>query len=205
MDGGGVEGKGVSQEVHSKSPLCSVRLCESSCVDNKLDALHVDADTYVAVRVLSQLSSHNPATPLPTTSNMSRRMSLTKTISSRLGFSAADADSSDEKKDEASSSPSFLSSSLGPRIAAIIESNATNIRDDSFLKIVRQLEHWHTSGSLNEEEFLALAERLTKIASWRAIVDDESVAEEDKFKIPKVRFGRTEVMMPIVTCGGTYC
>ena len=54
---------------------------------------------------------------------------------------------------------------------------------------------------------MALAERLAKIASWREELEaeEESVKEEEqkeKFTIPKVRFGRTEIEMPIVTCGG---
>lgn len=54
---------------------------------------------------------------------------------------------------------------------------------------------------------MKLAERLAKIASWREELEaeEESVKEEEqkeKFTIPKVRFGRTEIEMPIVTCGG---
>ncbi|KAL7539804.1 hypothetical protein ACHAXR_010098 [Thalassiosira sp. AJA248-18] len=67
---------------------------------------------------------------------------------------------------------------------------------------VRQLEFWHTDQNLPDEELLALTERLAKIASWRKEVDDESIPEEEKFKIPKVRFGKTELQMPIITCGG---
>eukprot|EP00578_Thalassiosira_sp_NH16_P014463 CAMPEP_0181117214 /NCGR_PEP_ID=MMETSP1071-20121207/22386_1 /TAXON_ID=35127 /ORGANISM="Thalassiosira sp., Strain NH16" /LENGTH=617 /DNA_ID=CAMNT_0023201553 /DNA_START=47 /DNA_END=1900 /DNA_ORIENTATION=+ len=126
---------------------------------------------------------------------MSRRFSLAKTLSSAF------ISSSDEKKDE-DDEPSFLSSGLGPKVAAILEKHADKIHDDSFLKIVRQLEFWHADQNLPEEELLALAERLANIASWREDLDDESIPEEKKFQIPKVRFGKTELQMPIITCGG---
>jgi len=128
----------------------------------------------------------------------SRRFSLTKTLSSAF------TSSSEEKKEEDTdgNSPSFLSSSLGPKVASILEKYS--IHDDSLLKIARQLEFWHHAAdqNLSDEEFLALAERLAKIASWREEVDDESIPEEKKFKVPKVRYGRTELQMPIITCGG---
>ena len=93
---------------------------------------------------------------------------------------------------EATLSPS-LSSPAGPRIAATIQSHSSKIGDDSLLKIVRQLDFWSSGDhALNEEELMLMAERLCRAACWR----DEEVV------IPKVRFGRTEVMIPIVTCGG---
>ena len=128
---------------------------------------------------------------------MSRRFSLAKTLSSAF------LPSSEEKKDDDDGEiPSFLSSSLAPKVAAILEKHADKIHDDSFLKIVRQLEFWHASENLTDEEFLALAERLAKIASWREEVDDDSIPDEKKFQVPKVRFGQTELQMPIITCGG---
>ena len=131
---------------------------------------------------------------------MSRRSSLVKRLSSTFLSSSAE-----EKKDDENEGPTFLSNHLGPKVATILEQYADKIHDDSFLKIIRQLEFWHThdGGSLlSEDEFLQLAERLAKIASWRVEVDDESIPDEKKFKIPKVRFGKTELQMPIITCGG---
>jgi hypothetical protein len=102
-------------------------------------------------------------------------------------------------EEDDASIPSFLSSPLGPKIATIIEAHSSKIHNDSFLKIIRQLDFWYQQNTLKEEEFVALAERLCKIAVWR----EELVGDEDnKFTIPKVRFGKTEVMIPIVTCGG---
>lgn len=126
---------------------------------------------------------------------MSRRFSLTKTLSSAF------LSSSEEKKDD-DDSPTFLSSSVGPRVAAILDKHGDKIHDDSFLKIVRQLEFWHNDQKLADDELLALTERLAKMASWREDLDDESIPEGEKFQVPKVRFGRTELQMPIITCGG---
>jgi hypothetical protein len=92
--------------------------------------------------------------------------------------------------------PSFLTSPTGPRIADIIAAHAEKIHDDSFVKIIRQLEFWYKQQTLSDDEFVALAERLAVVATWREDTGD------DKFVIPKVRFGKTEVMIPIVTCGG---
>ena len=96
--------------------------------------------------------------------------------------------------------PSFLSSPLGPKVASVIEAHSAKIHDDSFLKIVRQLEFWHQQASLGQDEFVALAQRLCEVATWREDVVDG--AEEEQFTVPKVRFGKTEIMIPIVTCGG---
>ena len=45
-----------------------------------------------------------------------------------------------------------------------------------------------------------LTRHLVKVATWREEDNDESLKK--KFTIPKVRFGKTEVNIPIVTCGG---
>ena len=40
--------------------------------------------------------------------------------------------------------PSFLNNpSLGPKVASILDSHGDKIHDDSFLKIIRQLEFWY--------------------------------------------------------------
>ncbi|KAL7553252.1 hypothetical protein ACHAWF_016919 [Thalassiosira exigua] len=131
------------------------------------------------------------------------RFSLTKRLS------AAFLSSDEEKKDDDDvetdaglddTAPTFLSSPVGPRIASVLEKHGDAIRDDSFLKIVRQLEFWHADRKLPDDELSALAERLARAASWRELVDGEE--GDAAFQIPKVRFGKTEVRMPIVTCGG---
>jgi len=109
-------------------------------------------------------------------------------------------------------------------VASILDSHGDKIHDDSFLKIVRQLQFWYgqlivdkdddSDDNEGETQFLQLAERLAKIASWREelldammMMDNTTTTKEKKhtspsFKIPTVRFGRTNLQMPIITCGG---
>lgn len=124
------------------------------------------------------------------------RPSLTKALSARLfgGYPEEE-----KKEEEPCDCVSFLDSGVGPKIADIIDEHAGTIHDDSFLKIIRQLEFWH-SKQTSETEMLALAERLCKSASWKELAQDETA--EEKFTVPKVRFGKTELQMPIITCGG---
>jgi predicted aldo/keto reductase-like oxidoreductase len=130
----------------------------------------------------------------------SRRSSLLQSFRSSI-LSTQEEKKSDENNEEGHT-PSFLLSSLGPKIASILENHADKIHDDSFLKIIRQLEFWHTEQSLRDDEFLALAERLASIAGWREDVEDATIPTDQKFTVPKVRFGKTEIQMPIITCGG---
>lgn len=151
---------------------------------------------------------------------MSRRLSITKTLSTRLFSSRTliDDDESKEGDDSYSSDmPTFLNSNLGVKVASILDAHGDKIHDDSFLKIVRQLEFWYGQlvvgsgeGEQGEKEFLELAERLAKIASWRQELlndmmmddDEEESKQSSSFKIPTVRFGKTNLQMPIITCGG---
>lgn len=102
--------------------------------------------------------------------------------------------------DGTSNLPPFLTSPRGPEVAAIIESESSKIHNDSLLKIVRQLDFWYNQQSLTDEQFVDLTRHLVKVATWREEDNDES--SNKKFTIPKVRFGKTEVNIPIVTCGG---
>lgn len=65
---------------------------------------------------------------------------------------------------------------------------------------MRQLDFWYNQQSLTDEQFVDLTRHLVKVATWREEDNDES--SNKKFTIPKVRFGKTEVNIPIVTCGG---
>jgi hypothetical protein len=47
-----------------------------------------------------------------------------------------------------------------------------------------------------------LTEKLVKIATWRDTVNNKSNLENNRVKVAHVRFGRTELQMPIITCGG---
>lgn len=90
-------------------------------------------------------------------------------------------------------SPKILSSKAAKDIAKIV--NDANLTDDAFVKISRQLDFWFTEG-LPEEELIDLAQRLVKGTAVSTPTD------ECNFQCPKVRYGKTEVMMPIVTTGG---
>ena len=152
---------------------------------------------------------------------MSRRYSITKSLSSRF-FSSSSLEEEEKKSDDDNntadtqggddnSMPSFLNNpSLGPKVASILDSHGDKIHDDSFLKIIRQLEFWYphlvlANESNDETEFLELTERLANIASWREELLDEisnSSNKKSSFQIPTVRFGKTNIQMPIITCGG---
>lgn len=120
--------------------------------------------------------------------------SLTKALSTRLfGYPAEE----EKKEEDPCDSISFLNLDIGPKIADIIDKHVGKIHDDSFLKIIRQLEFWN-SKQISENEMLALAERLCKSASWK----EQDETAEGKFTVPKTRFGKTELQMPIITCGG---
>lgn len=80
---------------------------------------------------------------------------------------------------------------LGPKICQLIASDLDKILGDSLIRIVRQLQFWYDEG-LTETDMLELTERLIATAT----ICHSGV------KVPKVRFGRTELQMPIVTCGG---
>jgi hypothetical protein len=129
------------------------------------------------------MSSH-PHPPMPS------RPSLTKRISSGL-LGKTD----EEKKDD---DPAFFADgSVGPAIAQVVKCNLDRIPDESLIKITRQLEFWQSQGDMSADELVELTKRLVRAASWRSHMDDDNA-----FRVPKRRFGRTEMQMPIITCGG---
>lgn len=78
-------------------------------------------------------------------------------------------------------------------VVSSIANSIDEISNDSLIKIVRQLEFW-TKEELPEEQLLTLTEELVNTSLWRK--------RFPSFQVPKVRFGKTELQMPIVTCGG---
>lgn len=95
---------------------------------------------------------------------------------------------------------------IGPAVTKAIQSHLDTLSDDSILKISRQVEFWYTQNS-SLDELIVLTERLIT-AAQRLFDTDTSKGDEPpspspvSFQVPKVRFGRTELQMPIVTCGG---
>lgn len=74
------------------------------------------------------------------------------------------------------------------------ESSQSPLSDESLVKITRQLDFWYKHGKLSNESFLALASRLVDAA--------QLATASSGFKVPTLRFGRTEIQIPIVTTGG---
>ena len=97
-----------------------------------------------------------------------------------------------EKKSGKGPIPAFLTEKRYEAIVQLIDNDLNDISNDSLYKIVRQLEFW-TREDLSNEELLEVTKRLIKVATWRTRCD--------KIQIPKRRFGRTELQMPVITCG----
>lgn len=76
----------------------------------------------------------------------------------------------------------------------LIQENLNDISDDALIKLVRQLNFWCTQGNLTDDQLFELTRKLVETATWRKHSPD--------FQVPKVRYGKTELQMPIVTCGG---
>jgi hypothetical protein len=101
---------------------------------------------------------------------------------------------------------------LGPKVRSCINNSLQYISDESLLKITRQLDFWYSEKTLNEDEFMNLANELVHVATWfhRVFPSVESsskltvaqLKEHSTFQVPKVRFGRTSLQIPIITCGG---
>mmetsp|Transcript_36206 Transcript_36206/g.71272 ORF Transcript_36206/g.71272 Transcript_36206/m.71272 type:complete len:488 (+) Transcript_36206:70-1533(+) len=108
--------------------------------------------------------------------------------------------SRDKNKDE-EKAPAFLTDkTVGEKIASIINEHLEDIHDESFIKITRQLEFWYKewiAGTIEETALISLAVELVHAATWRSRLEGD-----DAIVVPKVRFGRTELQMPIITCGG---
>eukprot|EP00934_Nitzschia_sp_Nitz4_P008639 Nitzschia sp. Nitz4//scaffold84_size84139//30119//32022//NITZ4_005194-RA/size84139-snap-gene-0.120-mRNA-1//-1//CDS//3329559021//8629//frame0 len=89
--------------------------------------------------------------------------------------------------------PLLLSSAQDhPQVLKVLKSELANLSGDSVVKIVRQLDFW-IKERLPEAELVALTQRLVHTATWQSRMGS--------FQVPKVRFGRTELQMPIITCG----
>jgi predicted aldo/keto reductase-like oxidoreductase len=93
--------------------------------------------------------------------------------------------------------PACLEESKLPRsVIQLLQDNLDDISDDALIKLVRQLDFWYSTDDLkdNEAALLKLTQKLIDTATWKRHIPD--------FQVPTVRFGKTELQMPIVTCGG---
>ena len=86
----------------------------------------------------------------------------------------------------------FQDETVGPLVKKVIGKHVDKMTTpESLIKIVRQLDFWYSQG-LEEKELVEIAESLCNKATILS----------SGFKCPKVRFGKTELQMPSVTCGG---
>lgn len=107
--------------------------------------------------------------------------------------------------------PKFLSD---PAIVAALSKfmeetgNLSKLSDDALVKICRQLEHFYNNENVvDEKEFMSLTRFLVDQSVWYRPLVDRSVtvspdSEVFKSKVPKARFGKTELNISIITCGG---
>jgi predicted aldo/keto reductase-like oxidoreductase len=96
------------------------------------------------------------------------------------------------KKNQKDLAPDFLKADEYKAVVKVLQEKLDYISGDSLVKIVRQLEFW-VKEKLPESELVDLTKRLVYAATWQSRMGS--------FQVPKVRFGRTEIQMPIVTCG----
>ena len=88
----------------------------------------------------------------------------------------------------------------------------SKLSDESLVKIVRQLEFWYTDGELHNDldAMVEYDQSLVRQSTW--YLEDVMNSNKPNIslssllkstpKVPHVRFGKTELQMPIVTCGG---
>ncbi|CAB9511443.1 Aldo keto reductase [Seminavis robusta] len=94
----------------------------------------------------------------------------------------------------------FQDDTLGPQVKRVIAKHMDKFTSsESIIKIVRQLDFWYSQG-LEEKEILDIAEDLS----------EKATVLSSGFQCPKLRFGKTEIQIPIITCGGmriqqTWC
>ena len=75
-----------------------------------------------------------------------------------------------------------------------ITSQKSNLEKDSVIKICRQVDFFYARVTTDPTRLCALTDRLLTAATRRSLTPP--------FQVPKVRFGRTNIQMPIITCGG---
>ncbi len=116
-------------------------------------------------------------------------------------------------------------------VFALEKNNLRELSDDAIVKICRQIEFWYTDGGVGDAEGLAkIAQSLLDQSQWytlttkgKSLLEDDDVDEKKEefanimnrgdanmFKVPTTRFGRTNIQIPLITCGGmrlqhTWC
>lgn len=116
---------------------------------------------------------------------------------------------SDQRTASSNTAPTFLDKeSLGIALSKVFEGKLDSLSNDALAKICRQLEYFHDHEKASESELIQLAEFLVDQSTWYLPLVPSSEKESavttelEKAKVPKVRFGKTELQMPLITCGG---
>lgn len=91
--------------------------------------------------------------------------------------------------------PKVLLGNVAKEVAEIVI--GAKLNDETLVKISRQLDFWCSEG-LADDELVALTKRLVNITA----VSDPDQETSSGFRCPKVRFGKTEIQIPVVTTGG---
>lgn len=113
----------------------------------------------------------------------------------------------DEKKEV----PTFLANEalvMALSSKAFEQSKLDLLTDDALAKIGRQLEYFYDKEKASEAEMVEVAKKLIDQSIWYLpLVSDKIGTDKDrealqKSKCPKVRFGRTELQISLITCGG---
>ena len=93
--------------------------------------------------------------------------------------------------------PSFFSDeSLLSELKAIFNTKELEkLSDEALIKICRQLNFWVSEENLSKEDIKQVAKMLAEQSTWYQQKDCD-------FKVPTRRFGKTEINIPILTCGG---
>lgn len=88
--------------------------------------------------------------------------------------------------------PTFLTDRK--KIPKEILERLTNLSDEALIKATRQLDFW-SHEELSEDEWKSTIQRI--------VVSEASIRNDNEtiVQVPKVRFGRTELQMPMLTCG----
>lgn len=81
------------------------------------------------------------------------------------------------------------------------DNRGQHLSDEAVIKICRQIEFWYTKGEVTSaSDLAAIAQTLVEQSLW--CNDDIDESDKELFKVPTVRFGKTNIQMPVVTCGG---
>ncbi|KAL7577275.1 hypothetical protein ACA910_002020 [Epithemia clementina (nom. ined.)] len=89
----------------------------------------------------------------------------------------------------------FQDETIGPQVKHILAQHLSQFNcKESLVKVVRQIDFWYTKGGLSSEQLLELTLELAQKATM--------LNTNSEFTCPKVRFGKTELSMSIITCGG---